>query len=174
MKLLVLYGPPGVGKHTVAKKLATITGYKLFHNHYVVDLLLSIFTWGSKPYLKLGRQIWELVLTEAVKNKVNFILTYVYSPEDNPFIKKMIRVVKKHNGTIHFIKLECAQQELHKRVRTPQRRKFKKLRDVAQLTKIIRKYKLHSRMPFEEHLTIDTTDLSAQKTAQLIKKQYRI
>ena len=33
MKHLFLYGAPAVGKLTVAKELADLTGYKLFHNH---------------------------------------------------------------------------------------------------------------------------------------------
>jgi tRNA uridine 5-carbamoylmethylation protein Kti12 len=32
MKLIFLYGPPAVGKLTVAQELVTLTGYKLFHN----------------------------------------------------------------------------------------------------------------------------------------------
>jgi shikimate kinase len=31
MKLIVLHGPPGVGKLTVGRELAGLTGYALFH-----------------------------------------------------------------------------------------------------------------------------------------------
>lgn len=40
MKLVFIYGMPAAGKLTVAKELAGLSGYKLFHNHQVVDLLL--------------------------------------------------------------------------------------------------------------------------------------
>lgn len=173
MKLVVLYGPPGVGKHTVGKELAKITGYKLFHNHYVVDLLLAIFTWGSKPYLKLGKSIWKLVLAEAVKNDISFIMTYVYSPKDNPFLKKMMNIIRT-NGTTHFVKLTCNKTELHKRLVTPERKKHKKLRDVKQLQKLIIEHKLHANIPFEKHLEINTTNLSVRKTALMIKEYYKL
>ena len=39
MKLVILYGPPGVGKLTVGRELAARTGFKLFHNHLTVDLV---------------------------------------------------------------------------------------------------------------------------------------
>ena len=46
MKLVFLYGPPAVGKFTVAKELAALTGFKLFHNHLTVDVATSIFEHG--------------------------------------------------------------------------------------------------------------------------------
>ncbi len=36
MRLVFIYGPPGVGKLTVARELAALTGFKLFHNHLTV------------------------------------------------------------------------------------------------------------------------------------------
>lgn len=39
MKLLFIYGPPASGKLTVAREPAALTGYRLFHNHLVVDAL---------------------------------------------------------------------------------------------------------------------------------------
>ena len=45
MRLVVLYGPPGVGKLTVGGELATLTGFRLFHNHLTVNLATAIFPW---------------------------------------------------------------------------------------------------------------------------------
>jgi replication-associated recombination protein RarA len=47
MNLIFLYGPPGVGKLTVAQELAGMTGYKLFHNHLTVDLVYAVFDFGT-------------------------------------------------------------------------------------------------------------------------------
>ena len=38
MKLIFLHGLPGVGKLTVAREFAKLTGFKVFHNHLAVDL----------------------------------------------------------------------------------------------------------------------------------------
>ena len=50
MNLVFIYGPPGVGKLTVAKELAGLTGYKLFHNHLSIDWVLPVFDFGSDPF----------------------------------------------------------------------------------------------------------------------------
>jgi predicted kinase len=42
-KLLLLYGRPAVGKLTVAREVAALTGGRLFHNHLTVNLALSVF-----------------------------------------------------------------------------------------------------------------------------------
>ena len=46
MRLVVLYGPPGVGKLTVGTELSELTGFKLFHNHLTVNLVTSVIHSG--------------------------------------------------------------------------------------------------------------------------------
>ena len=38
MKLVFMYGGPGVGNLTTAQALAALTGFKLFHNHLSFNL----------------------------------------------------------------------------------------------------------------------------------------
>jgi len=53
MRLLFLYGPPAVGKLTIAKELAWRSGYVLFHNQLTVDFAQQVFPWGSEEYVEL-------------------------------------------------------------------------------------------------------------------------
>lgn len=48
MKLIFIYGLPGVGKLTVAKELTKLTGYRLFHVHLLADMLESVFGFDSE------------------------------------------------------------------------------------------------------------------------------
>ena len=41
--LVVLVGPPAVGKMTVGHALAARTGLRLFHNHHTIEPLGEIF-----------------------------------------------------------------------------------------------------------------------------------
>ena len=61
MNLVFIYGPPGVGKFTVATELAELTGYKLFHNHQSIDAVRAVFTFGDQPFPRLVHRIRLLV-----------------------------------------------------------------------------------------------------------------
>ena len=65
MKLIFIYGAAAVGKLTVARELARLTGFRLFHNHLTVDLVSAVFDFGTEPFVKLREQIWLKVFREA-------------------------------------------------------------------------------------------------------------
>ena len=54
MKLILLYGPPAVGKLTIAKEIARLTGFKLFHAHLTSDLVEAIFPRDPPLVLQTG------------------------------------------------------------------------------------------------------------------------
>ena len=71
MKLVFIYGPPAVGKLTVAEGLAALTGFRLFHNHLTVDLVTSIFERGMPSY---GEMVWRIrfaILEEAARANID-------------------------------------------------------------------------------------------------------
>jgi tRNA uridine 5-carbamoylmethylation protein Kti12 len=57
VKLIFIYGPPAVGKLTVASELAKLTGFKLFDNHVSIDFVKSVFDYGTRRYWKLIENI---------------------------------------------------------------------------------------------------------------------
>ena len=65
MKLLFLYGPAASGKLTIARELATLTGFALFHNHLVVDAVAAVFPFGSDQFVKPREQFWLAMFHEA-------------------------------------------------------------------------------------------------------------
>lgn len=54
MELVIIFGPPAVGKMTVGHELCKATGFKLFHNHALIEPVLDIFPFGSPPYVPAG------------------------------------------------------------------------------------------------------------------------
>ena len=66
MHLVMLFGPPAVGKMTVGREIARRTGYKLFHNHMSIEPILDIFEWGTPPFNRLTMLIRRRVIEEAV------------------------------------------------------------------------------------------------------------
>ena len=57
-QVIFLFGRPGVGKLTVGELLSVETGYRLLHNHAVVDLVTALFPFGSPPFVSLRERIW--------------------------------------------------------------------------------------------------------------------
>lgn len=55
MKLLILFGPPAVGKTTIGKLIESTTDFKLFHNHMVMDGIMHIFGVGTPSEDRLSK-----------------------------------------------------------------------------------------------------------------------
>jgi tRNA uridine 5-carbamoylmethylation protein Kti12 len=99
MKLVFIYGPPASGKLTVAKELAKLTGFKLFHNHVSMQFVESLFEFGTRPFSRLTDKYRTEMLEEAAKQKVDTIFTFVYGKTtDDPFVRKIMRKVNLHGG----------------------------------------------------------------------------
>jgi hypothetical protein len=133
MKLIFLYGQPATGKLTVAKELASLTGYKLFHNHLAVDLLLSVFDFGSAPFVQLREEIWLSVFAAACEAKIPGLI-FTFAPETTvrpEFIPKAIEAVEKHGGEMIFVELTCPLDELKRRMASESRAQYRKLTDLA-------------------------------------------
>jgi hypothetical protein len=47
--LLLLFGPPAVGKTTVGQAIEQLTGFRLFHLHQIVDLVTTYFPYSESP-----------------------------------------------------------------------------------------------------------------------------
>ncbi len=174
-KLVFIYGPPGVGKLTVAKELAKLTGFKLFHNHLTVDLIHSLFNRDQEIFHHLVRKYRQELLTIAAREKVNCIFTFVYyAKEDDPIVRKLLSGARKHGAEVLFIKLHCKDAELYKRVKNPSRQAYRKLKKINTLKSIMREKDFVSVIPFGESLVIDNTKLSPKKTAEKIIKHYKL
>jgi hypothetical protein len=169
MKLIFIHGAPAVGKLTVARELASLTGYGLFHNHLTVDLVSSLFPFGSEPFIKLREQIWLAVFAEAARENVSLIFTF--NPERTVrerFIQDAIDVVEKESGEVVFVELTCAQEELERRMEDSSRKEFGKLASKAQY----RELKASGAFEFPrlpKGMVLDTIRDSAATTAALIR-----
>jgi hypothetical protein len=133
MKLIFIYGLPATGKLTIAQELASITGYKLFHNHLVVDLLLSVFEFGSEPFVTLREEIWISVLESACQSQLPGLI-FTFAPEKTVrprFIADAIDAVTRNGGEIEFVELTCPIDELKQRMENPSRMKYQKLASVS-------------------------------------------
>lgn len=45
-RMIFLYGPPAVGKLTVANLVSERTGFRVLHNHLTIDAITPVFAFG--------------------------------------------------------------------------------------------------------------------------------
>jgi hypothetical protein len=168
MKLVFLHGAPAVGKLTVARELAALTGFRLFHNHLTVDLVSSLFPFGSEPFVRLREQIWLAAFAEAARNNVSLIFTF--NPERTVregFVQDAIEAVGTENGQVIFVELTCAEEELERRMEDSSRKEFGKLGSIEQY-RSLKAAGAFEYPPLPNGLSLDTTRQLPADSAQVI------
>jgi len=170
VKLIFLFGLPGVGKLTVGRELANLTGFKLFHNHLAVDLVGSVFEFGSQPFVELREKIWLAVFSEATAAGLSgLIFTFAFDRTvRSAFIEDTREVIESSGGEILFVELRCSTEELENRIEHVSRKKFGKLSDVEGFRQLKEAGAFVDPGIPEERLVVDTTSLSASDAANLI------
>lgn len=174
MNLIILYGPPAVGKLSVATELSKMTGYKLLHNHLAIDFVESIFNRSDKEFWKLIDEYRLDIIKKAAKNNIQgIILTTVnIKGTDDEFIKKLIKIMDDNSGKALFVHLISDINEIKKRLTAPSREQFGKLTNVKIFNEFISKNNVFEPIPFVESLKINNTAISPKETATIIKKHY--
>ena len=159
MRLIFLYGLPATGKLTVAHELKALSGFQLFHNHLVVDLLLSTFEFGSEPFILLREQMWLSVFEQACRACLPGLI-FTFAPEAtvrDSFISETVRTVESAGGTVDFAALTCPIDEIRKRLAHPSRTRFGKLTSVELFDQLLAANTFSQpRMP-EPRISIDTS-----------------
>ena len=81
MRLLVIFGPPSVGKMTVGRAVTRLGDFRMFHNHAVLEPLLEVFAYGTPPFMRLLGEFRRRVISEAAGSGTNLLLTFVWALE---------------------------------------------------------------------------------------------
>lgn len=167
MKLIFIYGLPATGKLTVAQELINITGFKLFHNHLVVDLLLSVFEFGSPEFIALREEIWLSIFDQAGRSGIpGMIFTFAPEATVRPgFADKLIRAIEATGGEVDFIELTCPLPELKRRLGSLSRMQFKKLTSVELFEELLHEGSFASDSMPKPKLSIDTSKCSPARAA---------
>jgi tRNA uridine 5-carbamoylmethylation protein Kti12 len=176
MKIIVIYGPPAVGKLAVAQELANITGYKLLHNHLAIDLVESVLDRKKNKFWELIDSYRLSLLDAAAQESVDgVILTSVnIKGKDDAFIKSLIDIAKKNSGDIYFVHLKCEMNKLKGRLQEPSRKEHGKLMDIKTFERFVSENDVFDPIPFVDSFSIDNTNVSAAEAAMRIKKHYKL
>jgi hypothetical protein len=81
-ELLLVIGPPAVGKMTVGRAVCARSDFRLFHNHHTIEPLLEIFGFGTPSFKTLNDAFRRQVLDEAARAGVRLVFTFVWPVDD--------------------------------------------------------------------------------------------
>ncbi len=183
MTLVIIFGPPAVGKMTVGLELERLTGFRLFHNHMTVDPVLRLFPFESPPYRRLVGEFRRRIFEEfAATDQPGMIFTFVWAlddPGDRNFVDSTMNTFARHGARTYFLELQATQTERVRRNETPLRLREKRLRDSAGSRAFLlaadRQYQLNTRGSFfypDRHLKIGNTTLEPAVVADRFVTHY--
>lgn len=186
MKFFLITGPSAVGKMTVGKELAKITGCKLFHNHMTIELVLPFFEYGSPPFTRLAGGFRKQIMEEVAKSDLEgLIFTYVWAfdqDKDQQYVNRFTSIFEEVGADIYYVELEADLEQRLIRNRTPDRIREKPSKQDFELSEkrllgMDEKYVLNSPEGFEfkhKYLRIDNSDLTPEDVAKLIVDHFKI
>lgn len=178
--LVVIVGPPAVGKMTVGHELAARTGLRLFHNHHSIDLVLRFFPYGSEPFRRLSGEFRRRIFEEvAASDLPGLIFTFVWAfddARDAEAVERWAAIFRARGGRVVFAELEASLDERLRRNETEFRLAEKpSKRDLDASRKRLleddARYQLNSRGAFDDRpdwLRLETTNMSAGEAAERI------
>ena len=180
MKFIVIFGPPAVGKMSVGQELAKLTGFKLFHNHMTIELLLNFFKFEDPQFRTLISEFRTRVFEEVAASELpGLIFTFVWALDldsDKKFIDSSCEIFREKGAEVYFVELEAELPERLKRNEAPSRLTEKpSKRDVTNSRELLlehhEKYRLNSHGDFfytHNYLKIENTNLSPYDAAMRI------
>jgi hypothetical protein len=187
MRLLLIIGPPAVGKMTVGREITRRSSYRLFHNHHTIEPLVEVFGHGTPPFTILNSEFRRRVIEEAAAHGVDLIFTFVWQledPADEREVRTLVAPYEEAGGEVLVVELSAGLATRLERNRGEDRIAAKPTkRDVEWSDGNVReleRYRLNSDPTGERptpadrflrehpHLHLDTTALSASQTAERV------
>jgi hypothetical protein len=135
-----------------------------------VDLVESVFEFGSQPFTELREKVWLDVFSQVVASNLDgLIFTFAYDRTvRSSFIEDVRKVVESNGGEVLFVQLRCSMEAHEKRITHPSRKSFGKLNTVERFRELEEAGAFVDPGIPADRLVVDTTELSAFDAAGLI------
>lgn len=174
MKLIIIYGPPAVGKLTVARELSKRLGdIEVYHNHVSLDPVKEIMEFDSEGFWEKVEKIRTERVKKAAEENQDIIMTFCYEESDAGFISNLEDIVRSAGGDVYFVQLKCDKDEILRRVEGDSRSEFSKVKSAQKLAEILDEYDYLTSVVHKEHLLIiDNTNISAENVADKICEEF--
>jgi hypothetical protein len=170
MRVVILYGLPGVGKLTVAKELARLSPYRVFHNHLIFDAVEALFPFGSPTFIELRERLWLELLSRSVRERVGDVIFTIARDQSlhADFLLTLESTLGELGARVSFIGLSCSVAELEQRLASADRARFGKVNSVERFRQLIQTGAFPPFRSPAHSIIIDTTGMSPTEAAAAV------
>ena len=167
-QLIFLYGPPAVGKLTVAGELAERRGFRVLHNHVTIDAVAQVIPFGTEAFWTTVGRIRRDLVHAAAHEGVDLVYTFVFAPGDEPHVDAIAGAYEDVGGAVMFVQLVAPLDELVRRVGNSSRSIHGTITDVDVLRHLLSERDVYAEVPGRASLVIDLGAVSAPDAADHI------
>ena len=164
-RLVFLYGPPAVGKLTVARAIAAHEPFRILDNHLTIDPVTEVLPFGTEAFWRVVGQFRRNLVGAAADEGIDLIYTYVFAPGDEQHVDDVVSPYKQVGGRVFFVQLLAPREILLQRVVEHSRREHRKIADTATLERLLDQYENFTVIANPDTLTIDLAVASAEDAA---------
>ena len=166
----MLYGPPGVGKLTVARELEARYGLRVLDNHVSIDAALRLFDFGTAPFQRLVEELRVVLFEAAATAGVSVASTLVYRRGvDDDHVATLVRAARETGAHVTRVRLLAPTELLETRVHAADRRGTRKITDPAVLRRMLATFDVSAAFDPGD-LTIDTGATAPADAARTIAR----
>ncbi len=176
MILVFLHGAPATGKYTIGRELAALAGFELYHNHLVVDDVLTRHAFGSPEFVAERDHAWRHHLGAAATDPARRVI-FTFNPENTvpqAFVDWLFREVPAQGGQLYSVALKLSEESIEARLASEQRRGFRKLTDHALYRQLRDEGAFTKPLIPRSNLVLDCEHLSARDAAARIARHFRL
>ena len=128
-RLVFLYGPPAVGKLTVAKAVAERAPFTVLHNHVTIDPVAEVLPFGTKTFWRVVDGLRRDLVAAAAEENIDLIYTFVFAPGEEQHVNDVVAPYEERGGAVLFVQLLASREVLLQRVLEEDRRDHGKITD---------------------------------------------
>jgi hypothetical protein len=176
MNLVFLHGRPATGKLTIARKLVTLTGYQLYHNHVAVDEALQLYAFGTPGFIQRREQLWREFFVRAARQLPPGVI-FTFSAENTvpqSFIDWIFREWSASGIRLLSVELFASEAAIEARIGASHRKHFKKITELSLYRELRSGGAFNSPVIPRSDLRIDTGKNSADEAARQIVAHFKL
>lgn len=180
--ILYLIGLPAVGKHTIAKAIATVTGARVVDNQLINVPVFTVVGFDGTDAFPFPKGAWNKIerIREAVLDTIredcapddSFVFTNVLDADDPASValyETIEQLALDRGGTFVPVWLEASEAAMRERIDTPQRRERRKTIDASSIDRWRTSFRLFE-VDHAAALRLDTSALTPEQAAEQILK----